>query len=260
MTVVWSLFDSGKGAYQRTIDKYFSDRLKNYSIGIDKLNENDNFINLNLADYSALFGDNKLFATLDQLPKPDIILASPPCESWSVASALRGGNRCYVWMDGPMSMRRDIDLIENNKKTPFKCYPWKVMYTRVNGELCAYNTIRIIQRYQPKFWVIENPYSSHIWHYLSYYHEFTGIINQAHYGAYSDDFPKKPTGFMSNVPLVLKKMPKGAKSKITVSWHGSDHRKQIRNYNVRSDIPELLVKDILDQLLSKDGSFEQFKL
>ena len=258
MVVVWSLFDSGRGAYRRTIDKYFSDRLENYSIGIDKLNESNNFINLNLADYGALFGDDKLFDTLDQLPKPDIILASPPCESWSVASAMRG-DRCYVWMDGSMSMRRDIDLIESNKRTPFKCYPWKVMYTRVNGELCAYNTIRIIRQYQPKFWVIENPYSSHIWHYLSYYHEFTGIVNQAHYAAYDENFPKKPTGFMSNVPLVLKKMPKGAKSKITIAWHGNNHRKQVRNYNARSDIPELLVKDILEQLLSKDDLHERLE-
>lgn len=99
MVVVWSLFDSGRGAYRRTIDKYFSDRLENYSIGIDKLNESNNFINLNLADYGALFGNDKLFATLDQLPKPDIILASPPCESWSVASAMRGG-KPVLCLDG----------------------------------------------------------------------------------------------------------------------------------------------------------------
>lgn len=87
--VVWSLFDSGIGSYQKTIRKFFPN-IKNYSIGIDKLHKNDDFINLDLADFHKLFGDNKMFDTLDNLPKPNIILASPPCESWSVASAMRG--------------------------------------------------------------------------------------------------------------------------------------------------------------------------
>lgn len=38
-----------------------------------------------------MFGDNKLFDELDKLPRPDLIIASPPCESWSVASAMWGG-------------------------------------------------------------------------------------------------------------------------------------------------------------------------
>ena len=77
--IVWSLFDSGEGAYQRTINQYFDGVLENYSLGIDKLNESNNFININLADYNAIFGDDTLFDTLDNLPKPDIVLASPPC-------------------------------------------------------------------------------------------------------------------------------------------------------------------------------------
>lgn len=88
--IVWSLFDSGKSAYKRTITQFFP-RYTNLSIGIDKTGENNDFINVNLADYGMIFGDNTLFDTLDKLPKPDVILASPPCESWSVASAMRGG-------------------------------------------------------------------------------------------------------------------------------------------------------------------------
>ena len=33
-----------------------------------------------------------LWDVLDKLEPPDVILASPPCESWSVASAMKGGN------------------------------------------------------------------------------------------------------------------------------------------------------------------------
>lgn len=93
--IIWSLFDSGKSAYKRVIDEHFPEHT-NYSLGIDKTNKNHNFINVDLADYKSIFSDNTLFEILDELPKPDIILASPPCESWSVASAMRGGMRFIV--------------------------------------------------------------------------------------------------------------------------------------------------------------------
>ncbi|HEO5422210.1 TPA: hypothetical protein VA418_001509 [Streptococcus agalactiae] len=51
-------------------------------------------MNLNLADYNRLFGDNTLFDELDKLPKPDLIIASPPCESWSNASAMSESDCC----------------------------------------------------------------------------------------------------------------------------------------------------------------------
>lgn len=87
--IVWALFDSGNGSYFKSAKKF--EEIEIYSIGLDIENKNDHFINLNLADYSYLFKDNTLFDTLDKLPKPDLIIASPPCESWSVASAMRGG-------------------------------------------------------------------------------------------------------------------------------------------------------------------------
>lgn len=89
--IVWALFDSGNGCYTQAAKEY-SD-IEIYPIGMDIENKNDHFINLNLADYSRMFGDNTLFDTLDKLPSPDLIIASPPCESWSVASAMWGGQR-----------------------------------------------------------------------------------------------------------------------------------------------------------------------
>ena len=66
-----------------------------FSVGLDIENKNNHFIHLNLADYSYLFGDNKLYETLDKLPHPDLIIASPPCESWSIASHMIMGNACW---------------------------------------------------------------------------------------------------------------------------------------------------------------------
>src|SRR5699024_137218 len=88
--IVWALFDSGNGSYTKVVEKYFRDEIEIYPIGMDIENKNNHFINLDLADYGCLFGDNKMYDTLDKLPKPDLIIASPPCESWSVASAMRG--------------------------------------------------------------------------------------------------------------------------------------------------------------------------
>lgn len=84
---VQALFDSGNGSYTKGV-KALDANIDIYPIGIDIERKNNHFINLNLADYSRLFGNNTLFDTLDKLPKPDLIIASPPCESWSNASAM----------------------------------------------------------------------------------------------------------------------------------------------------------------------------
>lgn len=64
---VWALFDSGNGSYTKGVKALNSSGGANidiYPIGIDIENKNDHFINLNLADYGRLFGDNTLFDTL----------------------------------------------------------------------------------------------------------------------------------------------------------------------------------------------------
>ena len=69
--IIWALFDSGNGSYYQVAKDM--DGVEIYSIGIDRENKNDHFINLDLADYSRLFGDNKLFDELDELPKPPLV-------------------------------------------------------------------------------------------------------------------------------------------------------------------------------------------
>lgn len=248
-TIVWSLFDSGNSSYKQAIEQYFSNKIENYSIGLDKLNKNSNFINLDLASFKDIFGDTSLFDTLDKLPKPDIILASPPCESFSVASAMKGGNKFYVWDDGNMTPSTANRILSKND-TPFKSDVAKATLTRINGELCAYNTTRIIKRYQPETWVIENPQSSKIWYYLEHNYNFGGIANVAHYAKYDKKFPKKPTTFMSNRFLSLATMAVGSKADIVIGSRGQG-RKQIRDYNERSNIPLTLVKDILEQIMQQ---------
>src|SRR5690625_1149337 len=152
--IVWALFDSGNGSYTKVANEHFKDDMDIYPIGIDIENKNDHFIKLNLADYSYLFGDNKLYDTLDGLPKPDLIIASPPCESWSVASAMRGGNACWKQERGDSLFEPQVPLsrFTIRGKKDYKGYQFKYdrsFLNRVNGELTIYNTIRIIERYEP---------------------------------------------------------------------------------------------------------------
>lgn len=251
--IVWALFDSGNGCYTQAA-KYFDD-VEIYAIGIDIKNKNNHFINLNLADYSRMFGNNVLFDTLDSLPKPDLIIASPPCESWSVASAMWGGNASWKQEKTLISSKTlskftirgrvdyDLDYVQYKYEKSF--------FNRINGELCAYNTIKIIERYKPSVFVIENPSSSKIWH---YFNDILGVKfnfdNLTYYGNYG--YPvAKATRFKSNINLFLKSEKCGKKMK----WE-----KYSRDYNVRSNIPLDLIKDIYLRVIEYSKSNQTLKV
>ena len=70
--VIWSLFDSETAVTQ----ELNSDEYIVYSIGLPSSTSiTDNFIKMDLSKKSCL-------KKLEKLPKPDIIFASPHCESW----------------------------------------------------------------------------------------------------------------------------------------------------------------------------------
>lgn len=246
--VVWSIFDSGNGSYAKVAREF--EGVENYSIGIDKENKNDHFINLNLADYSFLFGEDELFRTLDKLPKPDIILASPPCESWSVASAMAGGNACWKQETGDSLFHSQTPLsrftVRDHKDYEgYQFAPGKSLATRVNGELCIFNTVRIIKKYKPKVYVIENPAYGRIWEYI---YKVLGFEikykNLTFYNNY-DDYPvKKPTIFGSNLKLDLLKEP------IPNIVDFNKMNRQGGSYNERSNIPHSLVSDIFKEIIN----------
>lgn len=258
---VWALFDSGNGCYTKAVNKFF-DNIDIYPVGVDIENKNNHFTNLNLADYSELFnvgGNSKMFEELDKLPPPDIILASPPCESWSTASGMPRGNVCWQTLeirtlfgvekaDNNFTIRTRSEIEEDNiKKRFFKKHWWKTVFNRINGELCAFNTMRIIERYKPKIWVIENPLGSRIWKYYEQIQNFHGIRNTAYYNAYDEDFPKKPTMFYSNKFFNLKKTWDIAK--VVIGRKKGDTRPLVEGYNKRSNIPETLIKEILEKCI-----------
>jgi len=243
---IWALFDSGGGSYQQAIQKYFLDQFDLYAVGIDIEKKHQNFLYCDLGSLSELFGKNEIFQTLDTLPKPDIILASPPCESWSVASSMDRGNNCwYTTGDTNFAIRtsKQIDF-RNNMSPHFKRSHLKSVLNRLNGEACAYNLIRIIEHYNPKVWVIENPHQSRLWCYYQQICDFHGHKSLAHYYAYNKQAPKKPTIFYSNIPMKLKTTKE--KSPYTIKHDKA--KIMIHGYNNRSWIPPEVVKHVMEHI------------
>jgi|SRR5690625_130253 len=248
--ITWALFDSGNGSYTKVVNKHFKGRVEIYPIGIDIENRNNHFIHLNLADYSYLFGDNKLFDTLDKLPRPNLIIASPPCESWSVASAMRGGNASWKQEEGDSLFSPQIPLsrFTIRGKSDYKGYQFKYdrsFLNRINGELTIYNTIKIIKKYNPEVYIIENPAHGRMWEYIDDIIEFEiPYDNLTYYNNY--DYPiRKPTKFASNIKLSLKKEDIKNETKF------NELCRKGGAYNARSNIPEQLVKDIFNQTLEE---------
>lgn len=241
--IVWGLFDSGNGSYFKAAQKMGGIEL--YSVGLDIENKNDHFINLNLADYSYYFTKkNNINEELDKLPKPDLIIASPPCESWSVASAMKDGNACWKQEKGdslfePQTPLSKFTIRDYADYEGYQYIPERQLITRINGELTAFHTVQIIKRYKPKVHIIENPASSRIWDYIEKVLGFDlKYDNLTYYNNY--DYPiQKPTRFGSNIDLGLKKDRFLSAGKLkTMRW----------SYNDRSNIPEKLVIDIFNKV------------
>ena len=154
--IIWGLFDSGEGSYAKAIEEYNKENNTDHKlipIGLDIKKRRNDFVQLDLA-VNTLIHKKALESTLDGLSKPDVILASPPCESWSIGSAMAKGNACWKQEEKGLSRFTVRDYTDFER---YQCKPLKSLLNRLNGELCIFNTIDIIKKYKPKFYIIENP-------------------------------------------------------------------------------------------------------
>lgn len=230
--IIWSLFDSGNGCYSQVFST--KEQVKNISIGMDKERGTSNtHLNLDLADLSGYFGKSSMIVELEKLPKPDVIIASPPCESWSLASSMFGGNACWNHTKGkPFIIRKKSEY----NTVQFK--QEKSFYNRMNGELTVFNLIKIIKHFQPKVYIIENPAYGKIWEYIEQVLGFNiAYDNLTYYNNYGFEI-KKPTRFKSNIDLKLK----NEKIKSNIDFRNASCVGG--SYNVRSNIPLPLIEDI----------------
>lgn len=238
--IVWALYDDAKSSYKKAIKKFFDKKFEVHSIGINDIsfNEKENYfyhkIDLSLNNFN-------LIKQLKGLPYPDIVLASPPCESWSGADCAGKMTR-KIDKDGNWFVQNSKYYEEYNKT----CHPVKRRYfinkerTRIIGESTIGATIEIIQYFNPKIWIIENPQTSKTWEFQKNHWNFHGYENKTYYSSYDQNFSLKPTIFKSNIKLNLKQ------DKVKNS---NKNHMALGSYSQRSAIPSELIKDIIEQLL-----------
>lgn len=233
--IVWALFDDGVGSWNHC--GYDKELFTIISIGINDNPDWENYykIDLSLNNYD-------LIKQLEKLPKPDIIVASPPCESWSIAD---NQQRLYrkATSEGTIELFTEQNILDNNEKMHKnrKRDYHKQWRTTLCGMETALATDLIVKHFNPKIWVIENPQTSKLWEFLPIFGTTLreGYANIAHYNSYNDEFTKKPTRFYSNVQLFLKAENK----KSSTPWEN------VCGYDRRSSIPKDLLLDILQQIL-----------
>ncbi|WP_342665509.1 cytosine methyltransferase [Mycoplasma elephantis] len=177
---------------------------------------------------------------MSNLPKPDIILASPPCESWSSADCAGKIVRRFS-SDGIWEVKNKKYYDDMNKT----CHPVKHRYFeqkergRLIGEGTIAGTIFIINSFKPRVWIIENPTTSKTWEYQRNHWNFVGNENKTYYSAYDKRFSLKPTIFKSNIKLNLSLERKKS----------NNHHMAFGSYTQRSSIPKELIREIIKQCI-----------
>jgi len=190
---------------------------------------------------------------------PDVIWASPPCETWSIVTAMKGGGNRY-WE----SIKLNGKVVDIKPRTNFTIdkrlkYPDRIIRKRITHTDILIKTVDIINHYQVQnpnlIYFIENPATGYMRFYLkklipTFYENITT------YCKYGSQY-RKETSIFSNLKLNLKWCPK--KSKTNTCHHSDtfqqryDHKKQPKgvvkhkSYLERSSIPDKLCKDILCQ-------------
>lgn len=231
--VIWALFDDATGSWNHC--NYDREKYIIYSFGIN-INGWENYHRIDLR-----LSNPNLIKELSKFPKPDIIVAHPPCESWSIAD---NQQRLFRKVEG-----RTIELYnwEDNQYNNSIVYKklrrdyFKQWGTTMVGFETAITTNFIIHHFNPKVWIIENPQSSKIWEFLRSFGNLSGYYNLTYYNCYDCCFTKKPTYFFSNTSIPLKK----EHIKSCKKWS------EVAGYDIRSAVPEPLLIDILTLLEEK---------
>ena len=195
--IIWDLFGGGQNSVYHTVQE-FNLPFDVFTFDITEPQHNNQF-KMDLAQ------DN-LIECFKPYPKPDIIVASPLCQSFSSALAVKGGRVGWEVLSNKSIRMRSLDEIkECLKRNPYmKNWKSEVMLERAKlGKKCVENTLMIIEYFKPKYWYIENPRNSLMWNYIKYNYKFIGNDNLADYSAYGF-LAKKPTNFFSNINLNLK--------------------------------------------------------
>lgn len=183
------------------------------------------------SDYDSGFNTHYWVDILEfdtnKLPwKPDVIWASPPCETFSVASIghhWTGGAKAYI------------------PKTD----------AAIRGQEYVKKAIKIIEELKPKYWFIENPRG--VLRKMTYMQDYPyrHTVTYCQYG----DTRMKPTDIWTNCdtwtprPMCKNGMP----CHVSAPRGSSTGTQGIKTYKDRSRVPKELCEEILQTLMTQKG-------
>lgn len=193
---------------------------------------------------------------------PDVIWASPPCETFSIKTAVKGGGNLYWETEkrfGHVSFIKPRENFDIDKRLKYKD---RITAKRELHTSLVDKTVDIINHYEKinpnLIWCIENPASGFMRYYLM--KQKLGINeNLTTYCKYGSPY-RKETSIFSNIQLELGWCPKKSKKNpdhchhtdsFAIRW---DKNKQPegtivpKSYLERSNIPNKLCRDILIQV------------
>lgn len=153
---------------------------------------------------------DNIIEVLAQYPRPQIIVASPLCQSFSQVLQLKGGGTCFWKKENDRLVERPVAEFEA-LKSGFTQYlkADKQLAIKRLGEKCINNTLAIIEHFKPLCWYIENPANSLMWYYIEHnkadWVKANGPVykNKTYYNNYGFKV-QKATIFLSNIDLHLK--------------------------------------------------------
>lgn len=201
--IVWDLFGGGQNSVYNGLRN--SKKFKNFEIYTFDVTKptRKNHIKIDLAQPDIV-------EKMRKFPRPDIIVSSPLCQSFSCVLNMKGGGTCFWKLNKSKTklIKRSRAEFERLKSGFTKNLKADVQeFIAKLGKKCIDNTINIIKEYQPKVWYIENPKHSLMWKYITlnrkdFYDPKTCYLNPVSYGKYGY-LTTKMTILLSNVKLNL---------------------------------------------------------
>ncbi len=234
---------SGTQSVKKACDIFVKEYLEKYGIvieidyiGIDIYSPEEENLILDLSQDDIV---NKVVAILPKGWIPDFIWASPVCNKFSITTAVKGGTLYFEKTRQGIKPRTNLGPL---KITNFKNYTKeKIQLETALHIKLVNNMVNIIEHYNTNY-VIENPYTSYIEHFLP-----TLIVkNKVSYCMYGYDY-KKDTAIYSNCILNLKKCNHNKHVSVIGKHKVKNNSKA--NYQQRASVPPLLIKQILNIFL-----------
>lgn len=190
---------------------------------------------------------------------PDVIWASPPCETFSILTAMKGGGNMYWETIKTKGLVSEITPRANFMTDKRLKFPERITEKRIQHSDFVNKTIKIINHYEiinPNLiWFVENPATGFMKHYITKL-KYGIVVNKTTYCKYGAMY-RKETNIFSNISLDLKWCPRKYKNNNNDCHHTDsfslrwDKNKQTdgvvipKTYLERSTIPKDLCVDIL---------------